>query len=68
MFARTRDANDAHLTIVFTGLSLRRVLRTPKSLRSATFEINGITTTIAPALSPDDEALLKALETPAARR
>ena len=53
MFARTRDAIEAHLTIVFTalavsrevqnrtGLSLRRVLRTLRPLRSATVEING---------------------------
>ena len=79
MFARTRDAIEAHLTIVFTalamsrevqartGLSLRRVLRTLKPLRSATVEINGIVTTIPPGLSPDDEALLNALKTPAAR-
>jgi hypothetical protein len=79
MFARTRHAIEAHLTIVFTalavsrevqnrtGLSLRRVLRTLKPLRSATVEINGITTTIPPGLSPDDEAILEALQTPAAR-
>jgi hypothetical protein len=74
MFARTRDAIEAHLTIVFTalavsrtvqnrtGLSLRRVLRTLKPLRSATIEINGITTTIPPALSPAEQAILSALE------
>lgn len=79
MFARTRDAIEAHLTIVFTalavsrevqnrtGLSLRRVLRTLKPLRSATVEINGITTTIPPSLSPDEEALLNALKVPTAR-
>ena len=65
MFARTRDAIEAHLTIVFTalalsrevqdrtGISIRRVLRTLRPLRSATVEINGVITTIAPALSPD---------------
>ena len=79
MFARTRDAIEAHLTIVFTalalsrevqnrtGLSLRRVLRTLKPLRSATVEINGITTTIPPGPSPHEEALLNALEAPTAR-
>ena len=79
MFARTRDAIEAHLTIVFTalavsrevqnrtGLSLRRVLRTLRPLRSATVEINGITTTIPPALSPDEKAILNALQTPTAR-
>ena len=62
IFARTRHAIEAHLTIVFTalavsreaqnrtGLSLRRVLRTLKPLRSATVEINGVITTIPPAL------------------
>jgi hypothetical protein len=74
MFARTRDAIEAHLTIVFTalalsrtvqnrtGFSLRRVLRTLKPLRSATVEINGVITTIPPALSPADSAILAALE------
>jgi len=74
MFARTRDAIEAHLTIVFTalavsrevqnrsGLPLRRVLRTLKPLRSATVEINGTTTTIPPALKPDEQALLNALQ------
>jgi hypothetical protein len=79
MFARTRDAIEAHLTIVFTalavsrtvqdrtGLSLRRVLRTLKPLRSATVEINGVITTIPPALGPEHTAILKALEHPNAR-
>jgi hypothetical protein len=76
MFARTRDAIEAHLTIVFTalavsrtvqdrtGLSLRRVLRTLKPLRSATVEINGVISTIPPALGPDETAILDALEHP----
>lgn len=79
MFARTRDAIEAHLTIVFTalavsrevqnrtGLSIRRVLRTLTPLRSATVELNGITTTIPPALNPDEQALIDALTAPAAR-
>jgi hypothetical protein len=79
MFARTRDAIEAHLTIVFTalavsrtvqnrtGLSLRRFLRTLKPLRSATIEINGVTTTIPPALSPDVETILNALKSPSPR-
>jgi hypothetical protein len=64
MFARTRDAIEAHLTIVLTalavsrtvqnrnGLSLRRFLRTLEPLRAATIEINGVITTIPPALNP----------------
>jgi hypothetical protein len=79
IFARTRDAIEAHLTIVFTalavsrevqnrsGLSLRRVLRTLKPLRSATVTINGITTTIPPELNPEEKALLDALQEPNAR-
>ena len=79
IFARTRDAIEAHLTIVFTalavsreiqnrtGLSLRRVLRTLRPLRSATVEINGITTTIPPQRSPDVTSVLDAINTPPAR-
>jgi transposase len=74
LFARTRDAIEAHLTIVFaalalsrtvqyrTGLSLRRVLRTLKPLRSATIEVNGIIQTIPPALTTDEIAVLNALQ------
>lgn len=73
MFARTREAIEAHLTVVFTalavsravqnrtGLSLRRVLRALKPLRSATVEINGMTSTIPPALDSETTALLDAL-------
>lgn len=79
IFARTRDAIEAHLTIVFTalalsrevqnrtGLSLRRVLRTLKPLRSATVEINGVITTIPSALSADEAAILSALQASTSR-
>ena len=79
MFTRTRDAIEAHLTIVSTalavsrtvqnrtGLSLRRFLRTLKPLRSATVEINGMITTIPAALNPDAQAILHALENPTPR-
>jgi len=75
MFARTRDAIEAHLTIVFTalalsrqvqtrtGLSLRRFLRTIKPLRSATIDINGVVATFPPALDTEVEAILNALKT-----
>jgi hypothetical protein len=74
MFARTRDAIEAHLTIVFTALavsrevqtrtrlSLRRVLRTLKPLRWATIDINGVIATYPPALNPQVEAILDALQ------
>jgi hypothetical protein len=76
LFARTRDAIEAHLTIVFTalalsrtvqnrtGLSLRRVLRTLKPARSAVIEINGLIQTFPPALGPDETAILNALNHP----
>ena len=79
IFARTRAAIEAHLTIVFTalavsravqnrtGLSLRRLLRTLKPLRSATVEINGVTTTIPPALNPAEAAILNAMQAPTTR-
>ena len=74
MFASTRDAIEAHLTIVFTalalsrevqnrtGLSLRRFLPTPKPLRSATIDLNGVIATFPPALNTEVEAILATLE------
>lgn len=74
LFARTRDAIEAHLTIVFTalavsrtvqnrtGLSIRRVLRTLKPLRSADIRINGLIQTLQPAIGPDETAILNALK------
>ncbi|GJF11583.1 IS1634 family transposase [Mycolicibacterium cyprinidarum] len=74
MFARTRDAIEAHLTIVFTalavsrevqtrtGLSLRRFLRTLKPLRSATIDLNGVIATFPPATNTEVKSILNALE------
>ncbi|MCX2935048.1 IS1634 family transposase, partial [Mycobacterium sp. CVI_P3] len=79
MFARTRDAIEAHLTIVFTalalsreiqtrtGLSLRRFLRTIKPLRNATIDINGVIATYPPAINPEVETILNALKTEKSR-
>ena len=79
IFARTRDAIEAHLTVVFTalalsrvvqertGLSVRRFLRTIKPLRSATVEINGTITTIPPALGTGETTILNALDGPTSR-
>ena len=73
LFARRRDAIEAHLTIVFTalalsrtiqhrsGLALRRVLRTLRPLRSATIAINGAVQTFPPQLDPDQRALVTAI-------
>ena len=74
MFARTRDAIEAHLTIVFaalaisrtvqdrTGMSIRRFLRTLKPLRSAVVEINGTIMTLPPARGDVETQLLDALK------
>jgi Transposase DDE domain len=76
MFARTRDAIEAHLTIVFTALaisrtvqnrtgrSIRHVLRTLRPLRTATIEINGTIHTFPPALGPDETTIINALKNP----
>lgn len=79
IFARTRDAIEAHLTIVFaalalartvqdrTGLSIRKVLRDLRPLRSATIEINGAVRTYPPAINSAQQALLEAITDPPAR-
>ena len=79
MFERTRGAIEARLHRRVhraggrppvqgrTGLSLRRVLRTLRRLRSATVEINGVITTIPPALGPEATAILNALQHPGGR-
>ncbi len=73
LFARRRDAIEAHLTIVFaalalsrtiqhrTGMALRRVLRTLRPLRSATIAINGAVQTFPPRLDADQRALVTAI-------
>jgi Transposase DDE domain len=73
MFVRTRDAIEAHLTIVFTalavartvqdrtGLAVRNVIRQLRPLRSATITINGTTATLPPQIDPDRQAIIDAL-------
>lgn len=79
LYARRREAIEAHLTIVFTalaiartiqartGISLRRFLRLLRPLRSATIEINGARRTLPPALTADQQTLLDALHNPTPR-
>ena len=76
MFARTRDAIDAHLTIVFaalavartvqqrTGLAIRNVTRQLRPLRSATIAINGAEQTFPPAIPAKQQAILDAITSP----
>ncbi len=70
-----RAAIEAHLTIVFaalaiarhlqaaTGLSIKKIVRTLRTVRSATIEINGQTLTIEPELTEPARHILTALET-----
>jgi len=76
MFHRTKDAIEAHLTIVFTalalareaqnrtGLAIRNLVRQLRPLRSATVAINGAVQTIHPAINDHQQALLDALKQP----
>jgi len=74
MFHHTRDAIEAHLTIVFTalavsrdvqartGLAIRNVIRQLRPLRSATIAINGTQQTFAPVIPEQQQAILDSLE------
>ena len=73
MFVRTRDAIEAHLTIVFTalavsreaqrrtGLAIGNIVRQLRPLRSATIAINGTTQSFGPVVSPAQQPILDAL-------
>lgn len=64
-FHHERDAIEAHLTVVFaalavsrhlqnvTGVSIKKIVKTLRQVRSATVEINGQRLTLEPEL-PDD--------------
>ena len=79
MFNHTRDAIEAHLTVVFTALALsrevqsrsalaiRNVIRQLRPLRSATIAINAATQTFAPQVPPDQLAILDTLQNHALR-
>ena len=73
VFHHQRDSIEAHLTIVFaalaisrhlqdvTGVSIRKVVTTLRSARSATIRINGQRITLEPDLTPAARELLTAL-------
>jgi hypothetical protein len=73
MFHHTRDAIEAHLTIVFaalavsrevqtrTGLAIRNVIRQLRPLRSATIAINGTEQTFPPAIPVQQQTILDSL-------
>jgi hypothetical protein len=70
MFNRMRDAIEAHLTIVFTalavshaiqsrtGVSIAKVVKQLRTLRSATITINGATQTFPPAIPTAQRKIL----------
>jgi hypothetical protein len=74
MFHHKRDAIEAHLTIVFTalavsrevqartGLTVRKVVRELRPLRSATLSINGAMQTFRAETRPEQQAILNALK------
>lgn len=73
MFARTKEAIEAHLTVVFaalavartiqqrTGLAVRNVIRQLRPLRSATLAINGAVQTFPPQIPPEQQTILDAI-------
>jgi transposase len=74
IFHRQRDSIEAHLTIVFaalaisrhlqdqTGVSIKKLVRTLRPLRSATIEIDGHTFEAEPTISSEASELLNALQ------
>lgn len=79
MFHHTRDAIEAHLTIVFTaltvsrqaqnrtGLAIRNLVRQLRPLRSATITINGTQQTLPPAIPDDKQKILDTINPPRLR-
>jgi hypothetical protein len=76
MFHRTRDTMEAHLTIVITalaiahnvqersGLTIAKVIKQLRPLRSATIAINGATHTFPPAIPQPQRQILASLNVP----
>ncbi|GAA4536140.1 IS1634 family transposase [Mycobacterium paraffinicum] len=76
VFHRTRDAIEAHLTIVITalavahniqersGLAIAKVIKQLRPLRSATIAINGATETFPPAIPEPQRQILASLPEP----
>ena len=73
IFHHQREAIEAHLTIVFaalaisrhlqdtTGVSIKKLVRTLRPLRSVTIDIAGHTLTAEPTITPDASVILNAL-------
>ena len=75
VFHHQREAIEAHLTVVFaalavarhlqdtTGISIKKIVQTLRTARSATIEINGQRLTVGPDLTDAARDILKRLET-----
>jgi transposase len=73
VFHRQRDSIEAHLTIVFaalaisrylqehTGISIKKLVNTLRTVRSATINVNGELLTLDPEIPPPASELLIAL-------
>ena len=76
VFHHTRDAIEAHLTVVMaslavarylqdtTGMSIARIVRELRGLQEVTINLNGHHINAAPQLTPKSEQILTALSTP----
>ena len=76
IFHHTRDAIEAHLTVVMTALavarhlqdttriSIKRVIRTLKPLQDVTINLNGHRITTQPQLTQTAAGILKSLQIP----
>jgi hypothetical protein len=75
IFHRQRDSIEAHLTIVFaalaisrhlqeqTGVSIKKLVNTLRTIRSATITLNGDRLTLDPLIPPSAHQILTALGT-----
>ena len=76
VFHHTRDAIEAHLTVVMaalavarhlqdtTGISIKRIIRTLKPLQDVTINLNGHKITAQPQIPPTAASILKSLQSP----
>ena len=72
-FVRTRDAIDAHITVVFaalaisreiyarTGITPKQLVKRLRELRSATISLNGTVQTLPPNIDQDTQDIIDAL-------
>ena len=75
VFHHTRDAIEAHLTVVMaalaiarhlqdtTGISIKRIIRALKPLQDVTINLNGHRITAQPQLTQTATSILKSLQT-----